>query len=212
MVTAVRHRVSSDFYEQDTRFVAQQLLGMTLVHQTEAGIISGMIVETEAYLYDDPASHSFAGTSKRSEVMFGSPGHAYVYLSYGIHEMLNIVTREEGVGEAVLIRAAAPIEGIELMRRNRNQPSAPAHLLASGPGRLAQAFAISRANYNGLDLRKLLSPLWIEPGELMEPSQIVQTTRIGITKAADQPLRYLIKGNASVSRHQKSRPGEERLH
>jgi DNA-3-methyladenine glycosylase len=188
------------FYEQDTRFVASQLLGKYLCRRTKDGLLTGMIVETEAYLHDDPASHSYMGKRPRNAPMFGAAGRTYVYLSYGVHDMLNIVTAANGVGEGVLIRAVYPVDGIELMRQNRNKPDGPMHRLAAGPGCVAQAFAISRSADNGADVTRTDSGIWICNGEAIPPEQIVRTTRIGITKAPDKPWRYYIAGNLALSK------------
>jgi DNA-3-methyladenine glycosylase len=194
-----KHVLPIGFYLQDTRVVARDLLGKMLIHKTDQGEMSGIIVETEAYLFDDPASHSFARKTPRNSAMFGFPGHAYVYISYGLHQMLNVVTSPEGVGEAVLIRAVMPISGIEQMRTHRSRPSVPVHLLASGPGNLAQAFGISKHSHNGRDLTNLSSGLWIEECESPKHHEVVTSARIGLTKAVDQPWRYFIYGNRSVS-------------
>jgi len=190
------------FYERDTVTVAKGLLGCLLVHQEEAKTTMGWIVEVEAYLRGDPAAHSFRGRTKRNSVMFGPPGHAYLYLIYGLHTCINVVTQPEGTGEAVLIRALEPAIGIELMeeRRGTDDPLA----LASGPGKLTQALGITM-DLNGTSLSgdrlQVLSPITL-PGRRPEGAagEIVQTTRVGITKAADRPLRFYLKGSRYVSR------------
>ena len=174
--------------------MAKKLLGKVLVHRTEKGIISGRIVETEAYTCDDPACHASRGMTRRNAVMFGQAGHAYVYFTYGMYFCLNAVTGLEGVGEAVLIRAAEPLEGIELMMANRGTDDLTN--LASGPGKLCQAFAIDR-NQNGLDLTD--SELMIVD-DGWKPSEIITSTRIGIRLAADRPWRFYVAGNPHVSR------------
>jgi DNA-3-methyladenine glycosylase len=190
----------TSFYDQDTISIARRLLGMTLVHRTICGTISATIVETEAYLWNDPASHSFGRRTERNNVMFDTPGRAYVYLSYGIHEMLNVVTAPKGVGEAVLIRAAHPVGGIEIMRTNCGQVHVEAHRLASGPGKLTRAFGINRAVHNGLDLTSPESLLSIEHGEVDDSFSIMETRRIGISKAVEMPWRFYIAGSKAVSR------------
>ncbi len=167
------------FYAGSTPDVARGLLGKLLVH----GETSGIIVETEAYLgVGDLAAHSAVGITKRTQVIFGLPGHAYVYLNYGIHECLNIVTEPLGVAGCVLIRALEPMGGVPLMRERRKG----ARDLAGGPGKLTQALGISRA-LNGADVTD--GALTIrETGRLVE---IRVTERIGITKSADLPLRFL---------------------
>jgi len=190
--------LSPAFYERDTVTVAKDLLGCLLVHREEA-TTAGWIVEVEAYLRGDPAAHSYRGETKRNSVMFGPPGHAYVYLIYGLHTCVNVVT---GAGEAVLIRALEPGIGLELMQARRGM-SDPVSL-ASGPGKLTQALGITM-DLNGTSLYdgslQVRSPDSL-PGRRPEgfPGEIVQTTRIGITKAADLPLRYYLKGSRYVSR------------
>lgn len=178
-----------DFFNQDTREAAKELLGKYLVN----GNVVGKIVETEAYLQDDPGSHSFKGKTKRNEKMFGKPGTAYVYTIYGIHNCFNIVTKQEGVGEAVLIRALEPISGIDLMKRRRKTKDVKS--LCSGPGKLVSAMGISK-KHNGIDLIK---------GKLRvigkkSSHEIVETKRIGLTNGKDLDYRFYIKGNDFVSR------------
>jgi DNA-3-methyladenine glycosylase len=155
-----------------------------------------MIVETEAYLGgDDLASHSAAGITDRTKVIFGPPGHAYVYLSYGIHECLNIVVEPKGIAGCVLIRALEPLTGLETMRLRRSRATNDRDL-ASGPGKLTRALAITRA-HNGIDLtRGSLVVRTATPS----PFEIAVSPRIGITKCADRPLRFTIAGNRFVSR------------
>jgi DNA-3-methyladenine glycosylase len=155
------------------------LLGKLLVH----GETSGIIIETEAYLgTDDLAAHSVVGITGRTKVIFGEPGHAYVYLNYGIHECLNIVAEPEGIPGCVLIRALKPVDGIEVMRERRKH----AKDLAGGPGKLTQALAITRA-LNGADVTS--GPLTIR--DLGRNPEIQITKRIGIAKSAELPLRFL---------------------
>jgi DNA-3-methyladenine glycosylase len=169
------------FYARSAVDVARDLLGKLLVH----GDTSGLIVETEAYLgIDDLAAHSAAGVTPRTKVIFGPPGHAYVYLSYGMHECLNLVTEPEGIAGCVLIRALEPVGGIELMRRRRGK----ARDLANGPGKLTQAMAITRA-LNGADVTR--GSLLVR--DTAERPEIAISPRIGITKSADLPLRFFIK-------------------
>src|SRR5579871_706296 len=180
------------FYDRDTVTVARDLLGKILVH----GHRAGTIVETEAYLGgDDLASHSARGITKRTRVIFGPPGHAYVYFIYGMHECLNFVVGPEGTACAVLIRAAEPLAGIRRMQGSR--PAAHSVVkLASGPGNLTLAFGITRA-HNGADVTRgtLVVREWKN-----EPSfEIRVTPRIGIRQCADLPLRFLIAGNRAVS-------------
>ena len=181
------------FYNRDAVKVARELLGKVLVH----GRVAGMIVETEAYLGgDDLAAHSARGITNRTRVIFGPPGHAYVYFIYGMHECLNLVAEPEGQPGCVLIRAAEPMVGIELM--NRRRPKARStEKLASGPGNLTRAFAITRKQ-NGADVTRgsLVVREWNgEPG-----FEIEVTPRIGIRHCADWPLRFAIANNRAVSK------------
>jgi DNA-3-methyladenine glycosylase len=179
------------FYNQDPRLVAVNLLGCTLVHETAEGVTSGMVVETEAYRPEDPACHAYTGPTMRNRTIFGRPGLAYVYLSYGVHKLLNAVCEEEGVGSAVLIRALRPDQGLEIMSRRRNRST---HL-CDGPGRLTQALGIE-LDQDGSDLT--YGPLYILWGDAPE-GKIVSTTRIGISRGTELPWRYLIEGEKSVS-------------
>ena len=179
------------FYKQDPRLVAVDLLGCTLVHETAEGVTSGMIVETEAYRPEDPACHAYKGLTMRNRTIFGRPGLAYVYLSYGVHKLLNAVCEEEGVGSAVLIRALRPHQGLEIMSRRRNRST---HL-CDGPGRLTQALGIE-LDQDGSDLTD--GPLYILWGDAPE-GRIVSTTRIGISRGTELPWRYLIEDEKSVS-------------
>jgi DNA-3-methyladenine glycosylase len=180
------------FYEQPTVEVARRLLGKVLVHGSTAGII----VETEAYLGGgDLAAHSARGVTDRTRVIFGPPGHAYVYFIYGMYECLNLVAEPEGQPGCVLIRAIEPVCGIEIIERRR--PAArKLEDLASGPGKLTQALAITRAQ-NGADVTRG-SLVVREPAEV-RAMEIQVTPRIGITKCADLPLRFLVSGSRFVS-------------
>jgi DNA-3-methyladenine glycosylase len=186
------------FYQQDTITVAKELLGAYLVHESDWGITSGRIVETEAYLWGDPACHAYRRQTKRNATMFGPPGHAYVYQIYGLHHCINVVTAPVGVGEAVLIRALQPIEGIELMQQRRGM--AEIKKLSNGPGKLVQAMGITRS-MDGISLLTsacyILAPAAFP--EHQQPFDIVTTTRIGITQGADLPYRYYIANNPYVS-------------
>jgi DNA-3-methyladenine glycosylase len=178
---------------QNTIQTAKDLLGMHLVHETAQGKMVGRIVETEAYLADDPAAHSFSGKTKRNASMFGPAGIAYVYMIYGVYYCINLVTSTKA--EAVLIRAVEPIEGIEIMRKHRQ--TSDAHL-TSGPGKLCIAMQIHK-KHDGKNLLDATSPLRIEAGSEQNFS-IVSATRIGITKAKERPHRFYIEGNAFVSK------------
>lgn len=183
-----------EFYLQPTLEVARALLGHILIHESEEGVTAGVIVETEAYLEGDPANHASRGKTARNAAMFGLPGIAYVYQVH-THHCLNAVTAPEGVGEAVLIRAVEPIEGIELMQQRRGV--ADICLLTSGPGRLTQAM--------GITLEQNFCPLYegrlrIVQGEAVPPEQVTQSTRVGIRLWADKPWRFYVTGNRFVSK------------
>ncbi|BCW99504.1 MAG: hypothetical protein KatS3mg024_2331 [Armatimonadota bacterium] len=185
-----------DLWKQDALQAAQALLGAVLVRDLEGRLLAGRIVETEAYLQDDPASHSFRGRTARNAAMFGPAGRAYVYFTYGNHFCLNIVTGPEGRGEAVLVRALEPLTGLDVMSRLRGR-SAPRELL-SGPGKICKALAITRElDGHPLDLPplRLLVDGW-------DPGEIVSTVRVGIRQGADRPWRFY----PSRSRQWISRP------
>ncbi len=181
-----------DFYARSVHDVARDLVGCVVRH----GETAGVIVETEAYHMSEPACHAFVGLTGRTEVLFGPPGRAYVYFSYGIHALLNAVCEPEGVGAAVLIRALEPLEGVDMMRARRRLDRVAD--LCSGPGKLTQALGIG-LSLNGSDLER--GPITIEPPapgwEDVEP---LVGTRIGITKAAELPWRFCAPGSPSVSR------------
>lgn len=181
--------------------VAPWLLGKLLVHSADGQRLIGRIVETEAYFgIDDPAAHAAAGRTARTEVLFGPPGHAYVYLIYGMYSCLNISCEPEGQAGCVLVRALEPLEGLATMATNRRlAPNAKPSALTAGPGRLCQAFGISRRLHNGTDLADPASALQTRQDAFAVP-EIVVTPRIGITRAADRPLRFLLAGHACVSR------------
>jgi DNA-3-methyladenine glycosylase len=188
--------LSKEWYSKDTITIAKELLGKYLVHESAEGITVGKIVETEAYLgKNDPASHAYKGESKRTIAMFGDPGHAYIYFTYGMYYCFNVTTAEKGVGEAVLIRALEPIEGIELMQSRRQKVTDNIHL-CSGPAKLVLAMGITKDLY-GHDLTK--KPLLIEERENKE-FEIITTTRIGISLAKELPLRFYIKGSQFISK------------
>ncbi len=193
-------RLSREFYLQDTLTVARDLLGKSLTFVREGIRLSGMIVETEAYLGEiDLACHSSKGRTRRTEVMYGEAGHAYVYLIYGIHELFNVVTRPKGHPEAVLIRALEPLESLEVMKSNY-PPKNTGQKLCNGPGKLTKALGITR-KYNGHDL--LNDPLWIEPYKTIRPEEIVASKRIGLKCAKewqDKDYRFHIKSSPFVSK------------
>lgn len=180
------------FYERHTVAVARDLLGKVLVH----GPTAGVIVETEAYLGgDDLASHSARGITNRTRVIFGPPGHAYVYFIYGMYECLNLVAEPAGQPGCVLIRAVEPVGGIDLMRQRR--PAARRlEDLASGPGKLTLALGITRA-HNGADVTR--GALVVRDPAESRRLAIATTPRIGIRECADWPLRFIVRGNRFVS-------------
>jgi DNA-3-methyladenine glycosylase len=185
----------ADFYATDTVSLAQKLIGVRLVHETRGRRVSGTIVETEAYLRDDPACHASRGKTKRNAPMFGPAGHAYVYFIYGTYYCFNVVSEKEGVGEAVLIRALEPLEGIAQMQRSRG--TRDLHALCSGPGKLVMALGIT-PKLSGCSL--LRPPLYLARGDSIQPSEIVCTPRIGISTAQELPLRFYLKGSRFASR------------
>jgi DNA-3-methyladenine glycosylase len=200
------------FYEPSAEVVAPQLLGHWLLRRTADGVCGGPIVETEAYLIGDPASHAFKGETARTRVMFGPPGRAYVYLIYGFHYCVNVVCHPPGRAEAVLIRAIEPRFGEEEMRRNRRTESAIN--LTNGPGKLCAALGITRA-LDGADLCDVKGELFIASNPereawLSERGPMVTTTRIGLTKAADRPLRYYLDKSTFISRRERPASSQTR--
>lgn len=190
-------RIPRSFFLRPTPIVARDLLGRVLVHDSPEGSTAGIVVETEAYLRDDPASHAFRGPTSRNASMFGPPGRAYVYLVYGVHHCLNVVTAPAGIGEAVLLRALEPIEGLELMRLRRGDVRD--RDLCNGPGKLVQALGIGRA-HDGVDLTR--GPIGFRESKLrpFARAPIVRDVRVGITNGADLPLRFYLRESRFVSR------------
>ena len=198
-----------NFYARDPRIVARELLGKILVRTWSGGAkpkrLAGRIVEVEVYLGEgDLAAHSAAGKTARNEVLFGPPGHAYVYFIYGVHYCLNFSCMPEGNAGCVLLRAIEPLEGIEQMAKARGiaterlQSASGLRVLTSGPGRLCEALGITRKAFNGVELYTAKTGLKvIDDG--WRPDQVCETARIGITRSSDMPLRYAIAGNAFVS-------------
>jgi DNA-3-methyladenine glycosylase len=201
-IKQLRIPLEREFYDRDPRRVSRELLGKVLVRRERRGLLAARIVEVEAYLgEDDPAAHSFAGRTLRNAVLFGPPGYAYVYFIYGNHYCLNVSCLPDGVAGGILFRAGEPLVGIEQMALSRSvsiHSARDLRKLTSGPGRLAEAFAITRQRDNGKDLSSARSDLYIA-NDGYRVRKVVTTPRIGITKAAGLPLRYLIAGNEFVS-------------
>ncbi|PYX39056.1 MAG: DNA-3-methyladenine glycosylase [Acidobacteria bacterium] len=189
------------FYDRDPRRVSRDLLGKVLLRRDGRKVLAARVVEVEAYLSNDPAAHSFAGRTDRNAVLWGPPGIAYIYFIYGNHYCFNLSCLPDGVAGGVLFRALEPLVGIEEMARARglvHADGADLRRLTSGPGRLAEAFGITRARDNGKDLTSAASDLWIADDGSRRP-RVRVTTRIGINKAADKPLRYIVPENRFVS-------------
>lgn len=185
------------FYARDTVAVARDLLGKVVVHRLDGTVTAGRIVETEAYLGSgDRAAHSFAGRTDRTRVIFGPPGHAYVYLVYGMHHCLNFIAERDGAPGCVLIRALEPLRGVETMRARRPRVRRDCEL-ANGPGKLTLALGIDRRHY-GADLTA--GPLTVRENPAEPPPRIEVTPRIGIAKSKELPLRFLIADNEAVSK------------
>ena len=182
-------RLTKAFFRRSVHEVAPDLIGATLLFNG----VGGRVVEVEAYHHTDPAAHSFRGPTARNAVMFGPPGYTYVYRSYGIHWCLNLVCEPKGSASAVLIRALEPTDGLSLMRRRRGLTDV--RLLCAGPGRVCQALGITAA-HNGLPLDEASFALFARIGEV----EVIAGLRIGITKAAEKPWRYGLKGSAFLSK------------
>jgi DNA-3-methyladenine glycosylase len=220
MKTESLHKLPRSFYLRPTLTVARELLGKYFVRKSDGKALVGMIVEVEAYLgLKDPASHTYHGKTKRNEVMFKQGGHLYVYFTYGMHFCANVVTEEEGIGHAVLIRAIEPVKGIETMRKNRGfeklYNKAPALLiigaeralgstkkkselnLTNGPAKFCQAFNIVREQ-NGIDL--LGDDIYLTEGISIKKPQILSSQRIGITQGKEKKWRFYLKGNEYISK------------
>jgi DNA-3-methyladenine glycosylase len=192
-----------DFYLPSAKAVAPQLLGHLLLRRSGRDWIGGPIVETEAYLVEDPACHSYGGETARNRVMFGGPGHAYVYFIYGCHFCVNAVCKPTGVAEAVLIRAIEPSIGHDSIMKNR--PGSRPGNLTNGPGKLCQALQIGR-DQNGRDITSVDSEIVIArnpdlQATLRKAGPVNVSTRVGITRAAHLPLRFYLKNSHFVSRH-----------
>lgn len=190
------------FYEPSAAQVGPALLGQFLLRRTGRGFAGGLIVETEAYLADDPASHGFRGETPRNRAMYGSPGHAYVYFIYGNHFCFNAVCCPRGVAEAVLVRAIEPLFDLDWMLLRRRVKEVLE--VTSGPGKVCSALAIDR-DQDGVDLCQARSPILIAANPAFERwrnerGPMVTTCRVGLTKAADRPLRFFLEGSRYVSR------------
>lgn len=187
-------KLSRKFYSRSTKTIAKELLGKILVHKTKKGILKGKIVETEAYLgLNDPGSIGYKKVKNIPKSLLKKPGHAFVYFTYGNHWMLNVVAKKIGLLGAVLIRALEPLEGLDIMERNRKTNDA--RNLTNGPGKLTQAFEINKT-HDSMDLTK--DVLFIEKSD--DKFDIVRTTRIGLSAGEDLPLRFYIKNSEFVSK------------
>jgi|SRR5579872_116413 len=189
-----------NFYDRDPRLVGPDLLGKILVRRDGRKLLTGRIVEVEAYLgAEDPAAHASIGKTARNAVLFGPPGYAYVYFIYGNHYCLNVSCLPDGLPGGILFRAVEPIQGMDAMFKLRGiNKSSDLRRLTRGPGRLAAAFGINRERDNRKDLTSSRSDLYIAD-DGAPPPEVLITKRIGIKKAADMPLRYIVPGNRFVS-------------
>jgi DNA-3-methyladenine glycosylase len=194
-----------NFFNRDPETVGRELLGKLLIRREERRLLAGRIVEDEAYLgREDPAAHAYSGRTPRNFVLFGPPGHAYVYFIYGNHYCLNVSCMPEGRGEGVLFRAMEPVFGVEAMARARgidlrvSSSASQLRLISSGPGRMSEALGITRSRDNNKDLTSRDSDLWFAD-DGFRPERIAATPRIGISKAMEHPLRFVIAGNPFVS-------------
>lgn len=186
--------LSREFYERSTLQVAQELIGARLVRVLEGVRLAGFITETEAYIgEEDLACHAKAGRTPRTAVMYGEPGHAYVYFTYGNHWMLNVVTERKGFPAAVLIRAIQPVEGVDIIRKRRQGRD------TNGPGKLCAALGITRTE-NGIDLTQAGAGLWIERGVAVPDALVSTGPRVGLNNTPEpwlsKPWRFLVKGHA----------------
>jgi DNA-3-methyladenine glycosylase len=188
---SAERRLAAEFFDRSVHAVARDLIGCRLFYEGRGGVI----VETESYQRDDPACHAYVGLTERTEVLFGAPGRAYVYLSYGIHSLLNFVAEPDGEAAAVLIRAIEPTHGLAVMRKRRGDRADVE--LCSGPGKLTEALGLG-LDANGAELTA--DPFLLLPRRPHWAGKIVTGPRIGITKAVDRPWRFCLAGNAHVSK------------
>jgi DNA-3-methyladenine glycosylase len=191
---AIYHSLARFELPIDTVSLARYLLGKVLVRKLPDGVASGRIVETEAYVVCDAAGHAYRGMTRRNRSLFLERGHAYIYLAYGSAYVLNVSSEKPGIGAGVLIRALEPLEGVPIMQLNRG--IVRLRDLARGPGRLTAALRVDRS-LDGLDLCRE-GPLWLRGGD-HEPGEIGQSIRIGISRDANRPLRFYLRGNPFVS-------------
>ncbi len=198
-------RLTRDFFARDAVTVGRELLGKLLIRREGRKILAGRVVEDEAYLGAvDPAAHTYIGRTARNAVMFGPPGHAYVYFIYGNYYCTNVSCMLEGEAEGVLLRALEPVLGVRAMADARGielpaqAPITQLRLISSGPGRMSEALGITRPRDNGKDFTARQSDLWFAD-DGYRPERIAVTARIGIKKAVDEPLRFVIAGNPYVS-------------
>lgn len=182
------------FFQKDALELAPSLLGCTLMHETDTGVTSGLIVETEAYSQEDAASHSYRGETERTKAMFGPGGHAYIYFTYGMHYCFNIVSGPKGHGQGVLIRALEPLHGIDIMKQRRSKEEL--RELCNGPAKLVQAMGISMEHY-GAPLFE--GNLRIEKGPKRD-REIISGPRIGISREKEKPWRFWIKDSSFISK------------
>lgn len=199
-------RLDATFFERGAEELGRVLVGKLLVHRTSDGVVAGRIVETEAYLSSrDPASHAYRGKTARNAAMFEAPGTAYVYRIYGMHHCINVVAAPKGSAEAVLLRALVPLAGVELMRARRGREDL--RELCSGPGKLVEALAIG-PEHDGVSFLRGPLGLWSDGAHPQVALEIDATRRIGITKAAELELRFVLRGSPFLSK--RSAPGERR--
>ncbi len=197
--------LTREFFSRDPVIVGRELLGKLLIRREGRRLLAGRVVEDEAYLgAKDPAAHTYSGRTPRNAVLFGPPGHAYVYFIYGNHYCLNVSCMMEGDAGGVLLRAMEPVFAVDAMAQARGLTLAPdprateLRLISSGPGRMAEALGITRSRDNGKDVTSRESGLWFAD-DGFRPERIATTPRIGITKAAAEPLRFVIAGSPFVS-------------